>query len=136
MATAFSRFKSHESFVRIRRELPATVIGPDGRPTPVTDYSLLDFDGTRDPLPNEYLALLPEGERKRGVMLLYTETELRSIDDNRQVVSDYIFVDGELWEVRETEFYPRIIPHYEARIERIKIPSGSTLDAAIEFALS
>lgn len=122
-----------ETFTRIRRATPT--IGPDGRPTVPDLTDLVEFPGTRDPLPNELLALVPEGERKNGVMILYCEAELRSSDDNRQVVADYVFVDGELWEVREVEKYPKVIPHYEARIMRIKIPSGSTLDAALEFAV-
>lgn len=122
----------HETFQRIRRE-PA-IIGTDGRPVPGSVEDTLEFKGTRDPVPDEILALVPEGERQAGVMFLITETEVRSTDDNTGEAADYLLVDGELWEVREVSWFPRVIPHYEARIMRIKGTSGLTLAEAVALS--
>ena len=122
----------HETFQRIRRA-PAT-IGTDGRPVQGAVEGTLEFKGTRAPVPDEILALVPEGERQAGVMFMITETEVRSTDDNTGQAADYLLVDGELWEVREVSWFPRVIPHYEARIMRIKGTSGLSLAQAVALS--
>lgn len=81
------------------------------------------FSATRDSVPGDVLVTLPEGERQSDQYWLITETELRTADDNTSppTLADHVLMDSFWYEVREVVHFPQLIPHYEARIMRIKI---------------
>lgn len=110
-----------EPMERVRREPAVGIVDSEGYPVAPTTTTLT-FDGTRDPVPGFTLSTLPEGERIDAVWLIITETDLRAGDDNRNILPDYVLLDGDTWEVRASQKFPRVIPHYEARIMRIKTP--------------
>lgn len=116
-----------ETFTRRRRTPAAYVDGVPGAPTN-TDTS---FDGTRDPVPDDEVDTLPEGERQRGQLWIVTETELRTADDHTSPVTlaDHVQVDSVWYEVLSVVRYPALIPHYEARVRKIKVTTPS---AALE----
>lgn len=123
---------------RIRRDLPAgSRVNSEGYPVGPSE-TFLDFDGTRDPVPNDVLALLPEGERVAGVRIVITETELRAGSELTNTLPDRVIMDGEVWEVRESQWFPRVIPHYEARVMRLNKDglTVSGLDSVIDVELS
>lgn len=115
-----------ETLSRIRRTRTGGDAGwgADGRPVADTEVTT-SFTATRDPVPDKELATLPEGERQSGQLWLITETELRTADDNTSptTLADHVVIDGMRYEVRAVVYYPQLIPHYEARVARIKLAS-------------
>jgi hypothetical protein len=70
--------------------------------------------GNAQPLTGNELLQLPEGDRQRQNMKLYTKTELQ--------VNDLVTIDsGNAFEVQNVEDWTRQIrlPHYKARIMRL-----------------
>jgi hypothetical protein len=122
-----------ETMTRIRRTLPVgSRVDAQGYPVgPSEDF--LDFPATRDTVPNDVLALLPEGERLSGVRIVITETELRAGSELTGTLPDRVIMEGEVWEVRESQWFPRVIPHYEARVQRLTI-DGLTV-SSLDFTL-
>lgn len=108
-----------EPMVRIRREVVGSVVDSEGYPVAATEVEL-DFVGTRDSVPYQTMILLPEGERASASLIILTETPLRAGEEETGVLPDRVRLDGLVWEVRDAQKYPRVIPHYEARIMRIK----------------
>lgn len=109
------------NMVRVRRDRAGATVDSEGYPTVPTETQLV-FPGTRDSVPYNVMVLLPEGERTAGVLLIITETELRAGKESTGDLPDRVLLDGETWEVRESQWYPRVIPHYEVRVQRIKTP--------------
>lgn len=110
-----------EPLQRVRRERAGSDVDSEGYPTAPTE-TVIDFVGTRDSVPYNVMVLLPEGERASGVLIILTETELRAGNEADGTLPDRVILDGQTWEVREVQWYPRVIPHYEARIMRVKTP--------------
>jgi len=123
------------SFTRIRREVSGTKVDQYGYPVePVPEY--LVFPATRDPVPGDVLMTLPEGDRAGSNMIIITETELRTGSDNQGWLPDYVMADGEVWEVREVQHFPRRIPHYEARVMRLKSVASLGFDITLDSGLT
>jgi hypothetical protein len=103
-----------------RRRTPGVFV--DGEPGAATTADTT-FSATRDPVPDAELETLPEGERQHGQLWLITETDLRTADDNTSpmTLADHVSIDGSWYEVRSVVHYPALIPHYEARVRRIKV---------------
>lgn len=108
-----------EEFTRRRR---TTADWEDGVPRGPS-YTEAAFEGTREPIPDDVIATLPEGERQSGQMVIITETELRTANDHTAPVTlaDHVLVDDVWYEVRDVNHYPALIPHYEARVRKIKV---------------
>lgn len=59
---------------------------------------------------------LPEGQRARVELKVYTTAELRGADAGQQ--ADDIIVDGQLLEVVEVQRQTSVLPHYRALLMR------------------
>jgi hypothetical protein len=68
--------------------------------------------------PNELLHL-PEGDRAREGIRLYTETSLRTSNEADGTPADLIEWQGEQWEVVRVESWPLHISHYKVLALRI-----------------
>ena len=108
-----------ETLTRRRRTAAAYVDGVPGAATNVDST----FSGTRDPVPDDEVVTLPEGERQSGQMYIICETELRTANDHTSPVTlaDHVLIDGEWYEVRSVHRFPALIPHFEARVRKLKV---------------
>jgi hypothetical protein len=68
--------------------------------------------------PDELLHL-PEADRTRESLRLYTETELQTADEETQTPADLVTWDGEQWEVVRVESWPLGLAHYKAIALRV-----------------
>jgi len=95
---------------------PATTWGTDGRPVLGTAASST-IQATVQPMKGRDLEVLPEGDRQKRWIKLYSETEIKTgtQDDGAQRGADRIGVYGEIFEVQHVERQPAIIPHWKAR---------------------
>lgn len=95
--------------------------GADGRFV-AAGQPAVPFSGSVQPAPGRVLETLEEGERKRGVWLLFTRTELRTADLDAQTPADRVIrvVDGREYEVREVHHWPKLLTHYEVVLVGLK----------------
>jgi hypothetical protein len=59
---------------------------------------------------------LPEGQRARVQLKVYTTTDLRGADAGQQ--ADDLVIDGEVLEVVEVQQHTAVLPHYRALLMR------------------
>lgn len=114
-------FIGNQKITVIRRDeddtLPAGR-GSDGRYAPTAEIRFEGVDATVDPVDDEELASLPEGERKGTHMWLLTKFEVRTADEQNGVPADFVEYEGDRYEVRAVRRYRKVIPHIEARVRR------------------
>ena len=73
------------------------------------------FYGSKQPLSGKDMLSLPEGRRDRETYLIYTSTELKSVDVNNQVNPDIIVLNGNDFEIIQVESWQNgIYNHYKA----------------------
>lgn len=85
----------------------------------------LPWRATVNPVPGDVLATLQEGERLgRQYRALSDDVRLTATDDELGVLGDLVRYEGQVFEVRDVQTYPTVIPHQEYRIRRL-LP-GST----------
>lgn len=65
------------------------------------------------------LMRLPEGVRTRGLVKVYTDTELRAADESSGIMADRIVWDGYDWEVQLVDHHALGIFHYKAVCARV-----------------
>lgn len=69
----------------------------------------------------EDLQVLPEGERKREAVKVYTETaELRTANQHAGIQADRVVISSIVYEVAHTEQRHPLIPHYKALATRLQ----------------
>jgi len=73
------------------------------------------------PRPDELLHL-PEGDRAREGLRLYTATEVRTANETNNTPADMVTWAGEQWEVVKVEKWPASIAHYKALCLRVSRP--------------
>lgn len=70
------------------------------------------------PLTGKDADSLPEGERHKDWLKLYTRTELRPVSQHAGSAGDRVEVDGITYEVRTVKRYRAVCPHYRADVVR------------------
>ena len=69
---------------------------------------------------HEELLHLPEGDRNRSAIRVYTATELRAANETNQTLADFVTWDGEQWEVVKVDVWTLGICHYKAMALRVR----------------
>lgn len=69
---------------------------------------------------HEELLHLPEGDRNRSALRVYTPTELRSANEADGTPADFIAWDGEQWEVVKVDVWTLGIAHCKALALRVR----------------
>lgn len=72
------------------------------------------------PLTGKDTNSLPEGERHKDWLKLYTRSELRPVNQHTGAAGDRVEVDGITYEVRAVKRYRTVCPHYRADVVRIQ----------------
>lgn len=86
------------------RRFAAGSAGTDGRYVEgsITSSTLR---GSLQPATGDDVETLPEGERSKRVRVLFTATELRTVDQSARTSADQVSVDGDWYEVRTVKPY-------------------------------
>uniref|UniRef100_A0A6M3M0V9 Head-tail joining protein n=1 Tax=viral metagenome TaxID=1070528 RepID=A0A6M3M0V9_9ZZZZ len=92
--------------------------GTDGRFTRGA-ATVSTIQATVQPMNGKELSTLPEGDRTRRGIKLYTTTQLLTADQDAKRLSDRIIYQTETFEVRHVDQQPRVIPHYRAYAVRL-----------------
>ena len=90
--------------------------GPDGRWLGPMEDPPVDISVTIDPAPDEFLNTLPPGTRRKDVIYVISEDEIRTDDDeeNPQVLADILIRNGKRYKVYDVQRFQRLIVHWEA----------------------
>lgn len=107
-----------QSITRIRRA--GGLRDLDGRPACPTETVTAGLQATVNPIPGDVLLTLPESERTEKNLRVLIETELRAADDYDGTLADHVVIRGEVYEVRDVQIYEKVIPHFEARVRRLR----------------
>ena len=99
-----------------RRRFASGARGADGRYTPgaSTDTTIL---ASVQPLEGRDREILPEGERQTDGIKVYTESDVRTVNQHGGAggnTPDRLIFDGLVYEVRNVSRQRSIIPHYRA----------------------
>lgn len=70
-------------------------------------------------LKHNELLHLPEGDRNRSAVRVYTATELRAANEDNGTISDFVTWEGEQWEVVKVDVWSLGIAHYKAIALRV-----------------
>lgn len=77
------------------------------------------FIATVNPVPGKVLATLEEGERLgKQFRVLSTDVDLYPPDEATRYPGDEVRIGGEVYEIRDRQPYPTVIPHVEYRVRR------------------
>jgi hypothetical protein len=80
----------------------------------------VDISVTIDPAPDEALATLPPGTRRKDVIYVISEDEIRTDDDSEQTLADILVRNGRRYKVYDVQRFQRLIVHWEAIAVREK----------------
>ena len=71
------------------------------------------FTGSMQPAPDKVLETLEEGERQRGVQVIYTTFDLKTGNQFSKRRADQVtrVSDGSVWEVRQVSPWPKLLIH-------------------------
>lgn len=75
--------------------------------------------GAIQPLNAQELEMLPEGQRKRASLKIYTSTELREVDEISKVKGDIVTVRGSTWEVQRVYKQATPFGHYKCLVTEV-----------------
>ncbi len=75
-----------------------------GRVVPQS-YSVNNFEASIQPATADELEEMPQAERNKETLKLYTETELRPVDDDGKFAADIVEWRGKLWKVVSVKHY-------------------------------
>lgn len=79
------------------------------------------IQGSAQPVTGEELLNLPEAQRKRGVIKLYTQTKLNVVDTNNKRQCDLLEYRDENYEVHEVKDYSDyFFTHYKILLIKIE----------------
>jgi hypothetical protein len=109
-----------EPIAGTRYEGAGTWVG--GRYVPPAS-SPLAILGSVQPITGDELAQLPEGDRSRVVLKVYTSTELRTAQQENSGDADQLVVDGQTYEVQRVQQERSVIPHFKAWLARKQEPA-------------
>lgn len=99
-----------ETYPLIRATAGAHVKGKYVPGTPTNTTIVANWQ----PLSGAELLNLPELQRKRKSIMLYSEKEIRGINEVAGVPADIITIDGLNYEVQKVKYYKELCEHYEA----------------------
>lgn len=83
--------------------------------------STLSVDASVQPITGRALKDLPEGMRAEDVKVLYTATELFTVDSGHGA-ADVVTIAGEDYRVTKVEPFFVISDHYRVTVERTSVP--------------
>ncbi len=85
----------------------------EGRYTPGAAVDSIIYASVQ-PLSGRELERLPEGERQKHSVKVYTETELRTSDQAADTLADLLVINSGTFKVLRVDRWSAVIPHYEA----------------------
>jgi hypothetical protein len=102
-----------------RRRFSVGARGVDGR---FVDGASTDavISASVQPLEGKDRAILPEGDRSKDGIKVYTTSDLAPADQHVGTSGDQLIVDGVIFEVRNVVRERSIIPHYRAFALRLQ----------------
>lgn len=101
---------------------PATYRPYAQTPTTATIY------GTIQPPDGDVMETIPDGDRSRARLVIYTASELRTPNQFTKVPADQVQIDGYWWEVESVERWRQVMPHYKAVVARIQEMSPAPVE--------
>jgi hypothetical protein len=75
--------------------------------------SEFEIQATVEPLDGQDLLLIPEGERTKEMIRIYSELELKTADEACARKADVVRYQGKLYEVHKVKTWTQLIPHFE-----------------------
>lgn len=72
------------------------------------------------PAEGEDLELLPEGQRTKTVLKLYTETLVKTASETAATLADVLTIDSKNYQVHHVEQQRSVIPHYKVLVVRVQ----------------
>jgi hypothetical protein len=72
----------------------------------------LNIMATVEPLSGNDLLLLPEGERTKEAIRIYTDSELKTVDEFAKRKADVVNYFGKCFEVQVVKRWTQLIPHF------------------------
>lgn len=106
--------------ILVEYALRVPTVNPQTGRTAYAAPTWLPWRATLNPIPGEVLATLEEGERMgKQLRALSDDVALPANDDYTQTVGALVRYDGQVYEVRDRQPYPTVIPHYEYRLRRL-----------------
>ena len=83
--------------------------------------STLNFTASVQPLSGKDKESLPEGFREKAGYKLYTDTEMKTVDEKNGISADQVTIDGLLYEVVTVGVWQNsIINHYKVIVSLIE----------------
>lgn len=104
--------------ITLRRTTSTTTWGSDGRPAaPTTSDSTIM--ASVQPLGEQELQNLPEGQRQRSPRRVYTTVALQTADPDTDTDADQLVIDGEAYQIQSVTRHRSVIPHYRGLALRL-----------------
>ncbi|MCP4481414.1 MAG: hypothetical protein GY817_01110 [bacterium] len=86
-------------------------------------FSETNIEGSIQPMKERELLNLPEAQRTRGTIKIYTDVELKVVDTENNLQADRIEYNNFFYEVQEVNDYTSFnIPHYKSIA--VKVPAN------------
>lgn len=86
----------------------------DGRFTPGSQTDI-SFKASIQPLNGKELESLPEGRREKDTYNIYTDFQLRTVDEEGNTNPDQVDIFGQSFEIIKVDTWKNnVIPHYKA----------------------
>lgn len=76
--------------------------------------SELRIDSSIQPIREREIQYLPEGRRNREAIVIYTDTEIRTLDEGANLPPDIVFARGKSYEVARVWYHTTPWLHYKA----------------------
>lgn len=74
--------------------------------------SQIEILATVEPLDGNEIMLMPEGERTKEMIRIYSQQELFTADEQRSRKADIVCYEGRLFEVHKVKRWTQMIPHF------------------------
>jgi hypothetical protein len=90
----------------------------------IGDFDQFEISANVQPFPDEQVLQLPEGERNKEHIRVFSEHKLNSVTEgDNPIAADRLCWDGKEFEVQKVQFWNQIITHYE--IVAVRIEAGN-----------
>ena len=76
--------------------------------------SNITIEANWQPLSGDELLNLPENQRTRRSLMIYSEDEIRGENQVSNIPADIITVDSKNYEIQSVKYYKELCEHYEA----------------------
>jgi hypothetical protein len=101
-----------------RRRYAAETFDSNGRPVRTSTDATIR--ASVQPASDDDMRTLPEGERSRQAVKLFTTSELKVASQHDGTAADRVVVDAVVYEVRAVQRWRDLMPHYEAVAVRLQ----------------